>query len=71
MTLELDHSLIYSYLLGWFIESCKLAEMSDQGSNLTKPIMRWVTTWSKLVVVHKVQVPGDFPKTPARNSVSN
>ena len=46
-TLKLDHSLIYSYLLGWFIESCKLvAEMSDQGSNLTKPIMRWVTTWS-------------------------
>ena len=71
-TLKLDHSLIYSTSLdGWFIESCKLvAEMSDQGSNLTKPIMRWVTTWSKLVV-HKVQVLGDFPETPARNSVSN
>ena len=55
MTLKLDHGLIYSYLFGWFRECCELvAEMSDQGSNFAKPILCWITTWSKMVVVHKM-----------------
>ena len=54
-TLKLDHGLIYSDLLRWFIECCELvAEMSDQGSKLTMPIVCWITTWRKMVVIHRV-----------------
>ena len=55
MTLKLDRCLIYSYLLRWFIECCKIvAEMVDQGSNLAKPVMCWITAWNKMVIIHKV-----------------
>ena len=43
--------------------------MVDKQTNLAQPIVRGVSTRSKLLVIDKVQVPGDFPEAPTRDAV--
>ena len=36
--------------------------MIDEGADLPKPVIRGIFSWSKVVIVHKVQVSGDVPE---------
>ena len=36
--------------------------MVDEGADLPKPVIRGIFSWSKVVIVHKVQVLGDVPE---------
>ena len=45
--------------------------MVNQRAHLPKPIMHGVSSWSKMVTVNKVQVPGDLAETPSRDSIGN
>ena len=45
--------------------------MVNQRVHLPKLIMHRVSSWSKMVIVDKVQVPGDLAETPSRDSVCN
>ena len=71
-SLELYHGLIHSNILRWFVQCLKLqTQMVYQRAYLPKPIMRGVSSWSKMVIVDKVQVPGNLTEAPSWDPVGN
>ena len=54
------------------IQCIKLGtKMVYQRAHLPKPIMHRVSSCNEMVIVNKVQVPGDLTETPSRDPVSN
>ena len=70
--LELNHSLIHCHVLCWLVHIFEsLTQVFYEGADLPQPVIRGITSWSKMVVVHKVQVPGDVTETLPWDSVCN
>ena len=71
-SLEFNHGLIHSDILRWLIERLKLgAQMVYQRAHFPKPIMCGVSSLNKMVIVNKVEVPGDLTEMPLRDPVCN
>ena len=70
--MEFYHGLIHGNILQWLMERLKLgAQMVYQRAHFPKPIMRGISSLSKMVIVNKMEVPGDLAEMSSRDPVCN
>ena len=63
LTLEWYHCLVNTKLAAWFVDSQKsLSQCINDGLDALKSVVAWTSTCWKTLIVHKVDVVGDFLK---------